>query len=396
MIAVQRSQSSIAKLAYLFQRLVDLEAAWIPLVRSPELKLLLAKRLHRDAVAAQLLLERLPELLAPATPLLTCQRWADELDAAARLQEEADIAELLRTIELELERTCARLLAEQFPIGDEPSRRMIKIIAMDREELRDDLEAWQRAASPTLGTSLHPIDCDHRELRLAYDGKEALPPLVDLPRRPDHWHLNPSHAFYQPTSALLASAETMRQYCQHLYSEIEIPAIEVCARSIAEFRDMPIGFRVDMARQAWDEARHAHLAARHAAASGGFDAEITFSGKVWRRYLSRGSLAERLAIQQVIQEGNGFELALGRAEESAMTDSGEISNLLGFIAVDECQHALIGSKWLLYLSGGSVESYRQTIEQAAQALGFGLSVLNVASRLRTGLPVQLAQSPNPA
>jgi uncharacterized ferritin-like protein (DUF455 family) len=242
---------------------------------------------------------------------------------------------------------------------------------------------------------IHSVDCDHEDIRLPYDGKEPIPELVALPRRPDSWHLNPSHSFYQPTSALLASAETMRQYCQHLYSEIEIPAIEVCARTIAEFREMPIDFRVDMARQAWDEARHAHLARSHAASSGGFDQEVTFSGKVWRRYLSSDSLGERLAIQQVIQEGNGFELGLARAEDSAETDLGAISNMLGFIAVDECQHALLGSKWLLYLCGGSVESYRRYVERAAEILGFGLSVLNTMSRLRTGLLAELANGARP-
>jgi hypothetical protein len=126
MIAVKRSQVILSKLAYSFQRLLDMEAAWIPLVHSPELKLVLARKLYLDASAAKALLERLPELLAPALPVMTCSQQARDLDAAARLVDEADIAAFLVATEKGLHRVLTRFTGEHFPIGDEPSLRLIK------------------------------------------------------------------------------------------------------------------------------------------------------------------------------------------------------------------------------------------------------------------------------
>ena len=71
---------------------------------------------------------------------------------------------------------------------------------------------------------------------------------------------------------------------------------------------------------------------------------------------------KKLAIENVIQEGNGAEG--GKPEIEAFRRRGyeELAQLWEMLTVDESQHARIGNKWLLYLVDNSEEKYKKVVD----------------------------------
>ena len=87
------------------------------MVDNPELKLVLARKLYLDACAAKLLVERLPELLAPKTPQATCRQFVTDLDVAARLVKEHDITAFLVAVEDDLQQVLSRYVSEHLTVA---------------------------------------------------------------------------------------------------------------------------------------------------------------------------------------------------------------------------------------------------------------------------------------
>ncbi|HEX3150051.1 MAG TPA: hypothetical protein VHR66_18385, partial [Gemmataceae bacterium] len=66
----------------------------------------------------------------------------------------------------------------------------------------------------------------------------------------------------KPIGELVCDREFVRRFCHSIYLDIEIQAMEVCGRNIIGYRQMPVDFKLDMARQIWDEGRHAMMLKR--------------------------------------------------------------------------------------------------------------------------------------
>ncbi len=81
----------------------------------------------------------------------------------------------------------------------------------------------------------------------------------------------------------------------------------VMARRIAELEKMRLEFKTDMARQLWDETRHSLVMRALLDESGCDFGGYNYSDQVWLKYIVHDGLAETLAIEHVLEEGNTFQ-----------------------------------------------------------------------------------------
>lgn len=126
---------------------------------------------------------------------------------------------------------------------------------------------------------------------------------------------------------------------------LEIPTIEHCAQLICDFPDMSWEFVHDMARQSWDEARHAQAFQDRLHALGGRLGQYPADFSLWR--MTAGlPLAERLAIHQRHGEWIGVDGALWAAEEYAARGDPATARLFEFVSRDEVTHVALGNKWV--------------------------------------------------
>jgi uncharacterized ferritin-like protein (DUF455 family) len=219
-----------------------------------------------------------------------------------------------------------------------------------------------------------------------WPGAARVPNLVDWPARPSAL-TKPSAKQMPSGSASLDTDAGLVRFFHFMYAEIEVPAIEVCARNIAEYgRTMPLAFMLDMSRQCWDEARHARLAERQLAKVGGQLGCYPFTNKVWLSYMKGATLAERLAIQQVIDEGAAMGSIENIINEATRVNRRHIADLLTHVLADETVHVSFGNKWIQHCSPTKAAAW-DVVGRASRNLGHAMplaSELNPKVRKASG------------
>jgi uncharacterized ferritin-like protein (DUF455 family) len=139
--------------------------------------------------------------------------------------------------------------------------------------------------------------------------------------------------------------EARRQRLHREYNQ-EVQTIEIAALCLVDFPDAPWELRMELARQCWDEARHAAICFRRLEAMGGWKGMYPIANLDWSVVSMLDSLAARLAVQNRTFEGGSldtdkFEIAmhLERGDHA----SAEIVEAVG---ADEIQHVRFGNQWL--------------------------------------------------
>src|SRR5262252_7788975 len=97
-----------------------------------------------------------------------------------------------------------------------------------------------------------------------------------------------------PDSGALTE-EARRQRLHREYNQ-EVQTIEIAALCLVDFPDAPWELRLELARQCWDEARHATLLYKRLRAYGGWKGEYPIANLDWSVVTMIDSLAGRLAV----------------------------------------------------------------------------------------------------
>jgi len=172
-----------------------------------------------------------------------------------------------------------------------------------------------------------------------------------------------------PLPILLASDEGRSRLLHYICLDIEIAAAEICAKSIVDAPSMPSDFMVDMARQCWDEVRHAELLSDRIRELGMNVGTFPSDGSLWERYHRGADLRERLAIQHVVQEGNGLDSGVALTELLRVGGDDRTAAIFEYLVADEVNHVRVGNRWVRWLCGDSEEEFLQAVRQAAVRIG---------------------------
>ena len=161
-------------------------------------------------------------------------------------------------------------------------------------------------------------------------------------------------------------SETARRERLHRHMNNELGGLEIAAQCIADFPEAPWELRLELARQCWDETRHARLLYRRLLELGGRKGEFPVSNFEWRVTGMLDSLAARLAVQNRTFEAGQMDI-VGKVVDD-WRDAGDerTAVMLEGILADEVQHVRFANHWIRRLA----EADRRVLLKVATAMRF--------------------------
>ncbi|MDG2520820.1 DUF455 family protein [Caulobacter segnis] len=217
-----------------------------------------------------------------------------------------------------------------------------------------------------------------------YTGNELIAAVPVFPARPRGMAIRTDRPIN--FDARMKTVEGRCSIIHDICIDVEICASEVCAMTVLLYRKAPLLLKLDMARQVWDEARHAELALERFEQLGGESSKQTYTFGVIQRWRMGGELSERLAVQQVLSEGNALDGVTSLAAAFAAAGDHETSRMFEFFTADEEAHVRFGNRWIRQLAR-SEAGYNEIIQRMSRRLGIpipGFPTVNVPSRRNAG------------
>jgi Protein of unknown function (DUF455) len=406
--------------AYLELRLMEAQASWLPYFPQPELKIELGYHIYDDACHVDELRRRLPEVgafdqaLTPAN-----ERMVTLLNELTNTE---DVIERLAGLYLVLRPQLAALyrahLEQDDSVANNPTVRILERLVEHHErlttwgvELLRDLaepdewaraEAWRdhllsvmswaggltgEAALGEVAPSLHD----------AGPGKRL---RKDPPVRDSRFRVM---SYVRKEGRAATDVWDHETFLKYLFMNVigEIEATESCARTLYDYPEVPWELRFSIARQMWDEARHAELSMQRFAEIGGrldlLPVRDTFP--LYFGPIKNDDLCFRLAhLNQVVEGWVTDDFAMMIPIAQALGDD-RSARLFEYLIADEWSHIKIGADWIPRLTAGDPE-YRQRViayRQHAEATLHGeldFAAVEAAEQRQQKLGVRTQQSAN--
>lgn len=249
------------------------------------------------------------------------------------------------------------LRANILPISDEPTKRLLDrhapVFTRLREEARQLIANGSNFLSQPGQRSADGYLAPKRPARAPNFGTDG--PLIDL--------ANPD----------LQTRELAIELMHANFTDLELTTIEICCRLALENQNMPWDFITDMARQSWDECRHARSFEGRIEALGGRMGQRPTRYLHWDITLGQ-PLGVVLCSHQMIGEWTGIDGALWFASLFRARGDVDTADVFDFVARDECTHSAYGAKWLRYLAPDQAERARMMEEAREVRARFGKPV----------------------
>jgi uncharacterized ferritin-like protein (DUF455 family) len=150
---------------------------------------------------------------------------------------------------------------------------------------------------------------------------------------------------------------------------LEIAALDILSDlSLSAFNEQLLPLVFDLSHQLQDEARHAELLAKRLSDLGFELGFVPIELETWRLYKSFDSFSDKIAAQQVLQEGLGLDAS--HLNVQAMKGAGDLksADLYAQITADEVNHVALGMKWLNHFSPGQAESVLARVDQECRMI----------------------------
>ena len=141
------------------------------------------------------------------------------------------------------------------------------------------------------------------------------------------------------------SVRAVRSMLHREYNN-ETQNAEVAAQMLVDFPDAPWELRMQLARQCWDETRHARMMLRRVIELGGQKGESQIKNGDWSIVCMIDSLPGRLLVQHRLFEGGVLDSF--RQVGNGFRDSGDerTAEIFEVILADEVQHVRFANHWL--------------------------------------------------
>jgi hypothetical protein len=370
---------------HLLRELVHLSCGWLALAPEFETKYALGDHLHDDARAISKIRRRLYQLRHPSDyPGAPAEELAGLLD---RLQDAGTPSDyialaygeakpaLLRAFRIHLERL--------DPVSDEPSLRLLTQLAERQERHVAELgpapergSAEPRAREAAEGVSAIE-DLGELPIRLKAKPRElrVLPPLeepardefVEVTAEGDPFLARELYVNDPEENHVPVELEEQRHFF-HALMDAELCAAELMARNSHEYPEMPWDFHVDMARQTWDEMRHARLHSLLMPKELGCrwgDYPVGFS---YFRSVYAHDLLGRLALFNSTSEQKAMWRHSHRRKVLVERGQKQIAQVFDYLLADEVPHVHNGARWGTHLCGGDEAAYKRKVRELREGL----------------------------
>ena len=381
-LLVEQCVDRLKRYHYAFKRLHEIFTARITAEPVYELKMAFSLHAYLCAEHATSLRGRVGEMREPPLRLemVPCEALAVFFDEILSAPTTAELVLGLYEKALPaLDGALARHLEETNPLADAPTVRWIRfarleladLLAFGRQAVAQLVDAATRAslgdwlvmldvclaaagrldgsAVPTEGTLVR----QHSAKQYVYD---------PVPQRDerflDQWNqgVNAEAFLYDPS--LPARAKTLMMYFKRL-RETDVP--EMMASIVTQTRDKPWNYYRDMARQLWDEARHA-LMGEVGFVANGVDWKLARVTWNWSyRLNTECTPLERHAVLYFIEQGLMGKTGKHYEWEVGLQSGDPLSaTFQDYDWADEVLHARIGREW-----------YVSAVGDAAKAVAYG-------------------------
>jgi uncharacterized ferritin-like protein (DUF455 family) len=140
-------------------------------------------------------------------------------------------------------------------------------------------------------------------------------------------------------------AEHRRQRLHREYNQ-EVQSMEVAAMCLTDFPDAPWNLRMELARQCWDEARHAILVYNRLVANGGYKGQFPIANLNWSVVNMIDTLVGRMDIQHRTFEAGSLDIESVAIPMFREAGDGETADSMEVIEADEIQHVRFGNDWV--------------------------------------------------
>jgi hypothetical protein len=375
---VERNAIRFSNYFHVFRELVHLSCGWLPIVSQFEVKYRLGDHLHDDARAVSRIRRRLYELRHPSdypgSPGEELEGLLDRMNDAASPEEYLAVA--YGEAKPALGAAMRIHLEGLDPVSDEPSQRLLsKLVERHRRHVEEMGPAPGGIRAPA---GVEPIgDLGSMEIRLKAEPRElrVMPPLSE-PARDEFVEVTPGGDPYLARELYVNDPDVNRvpveleeqRHFFHALMDAELCAAELMARNSHEHPEMPWDFHVDMARQIWDEVRHAMLHHMLMPAELGCrwgDYPVGFS---YFRSVYGHDLLDRLALFNSTSEQKAMWRHSHRRKVLIDRDQELIAQVFDYLLADEVPHVHNGTRWGAYLCGGSEAAYRARVRELRQGL----------------------------
>jgi hypothetical protein len=355
---------------HVLRELVHRTAGWLPLVPEFELKYRLGDHLHDDARAVSRVKRRLYELRHPSeypgAPGGELGALLDRIAGADSPGEYLSIA--YGEAKPALEAAMRTHLAVLDPVSDEPSLRLLtKLVERQERQIREIEQAAggerQAAASGIADLGSLPIElkAEPRALSVMAPLEEpARDPFVEVTRDGDPFLARELYVNDPELNHVPVELPEQRHFF-HGLMDAELCAAELMGRNSHEYPEMPWDFHVDMARQTWDEVRHARL---H------YVLMPTELGCEWGDYPVgfAHDLLGRLALFNSTSEQRAMWRHSRRRKVLVERGQETVARVFDYLLADEVPHVHNGTRWGAYLCGGDEANYRARVREIREDL----------------------------
>lgn len=365
---------------HILRELVHLSCGWLPLVPEFEVKYRLGEHIHDDARAISRIKRRLYELRHPSDyPGAPGPELARILDRLAAAEGPARyIALAYGEAKPALRRAMAIHVDNLDPVTDEPSLVLLPKLAARQDRHVAELGGSARGGASgredeaTAGGDVGAVGI---ELKAPPRELCTLPPLAEPARDPgvevtadgdpflaEELYVNDPDLNHVPIEP-----DEQRHFF-HALMDAELSAAELMARNSHEHPEMPWDFHVDMARQIWDEVRHARvhdiLMPTELGCRWG-DYPVGFK---YFRSIYAHDLLGRLALFNSTSEQQAMWRHSHRRK--VLTDRGQeqVAKVFDYLLADEVPHVHNGVRWGTHLLGGDEDAYRRKVREFREGL----------------------------
>jgi hypothetical protein len=367
---VDANANRFANLFHVLRELVHLSAGWLPLVPRLEDKVRLGDHLHDDARSVAGVRRRLYELRHPADdPGAPGPELAALLDRAAGAPApDRYVAQAYGVLKPALLRAVRIQLDGLDPVTDEPSLRLLRRLEERQERHVRELPAAgpaQDAGPEDLG-ALPPGRGRRRLPVMAPLGEPARDPFVEIRDGGDPYLARELYV-NGAENHVPVDAEEQRHFFHGLL-DAELCAAELMARNSHEHPEMPWDFHVDMARQTWDEVRHARvheILMREELGCRWGDYPVGFS---YFRSIYAYDLLGRLALFNGTSEQNAMWRHSHRRKVLLERGQERVAMVFDYLLADEVPHVHNGVRWGSYLLDGDEKAYRARVRDLREGL----------------------------
>lgn len=374
---VRQTARLVARYHYIEAQLMRVMAGKLASVPEWEAKCLLGLHLWHDSLHAHDLLARLTDLRWPRKAPLN--PGAATLALMALLDATPDTPALLtgiyRAIKPALAAAYTAHLAAAAPVADEPTCYLLRrTLAEERAHIEQGqallatlpqpdpatAAGWQarfEQALDAIGGLNIPTEIE-REAVHSFEG-QAVAPTPQVAARDARFTIE--HAGFGQAPA---GPEEQARFMAHRDADNEMHAAELLGRSLYEHPEMPWEYHIDMARQLWDEVRHAVLYQKYLERLGGALGDYP---SIPGNYTYRIGLdfTHRLYDLHLRGEKLGMPDLIRYREQARAAGDEDYALLNDYVHADEVPHVKNG-RWLSWLLGDDAAAFKRVERETMQ------------------------------